>query len=378
MSEKILIVDDDQELLRLIGYALNRAGYQPIAAQDAEVAFRKVRDEEPALVILDVLLPGQSGIDFCKQLRSQAKTLPLPIIMLSARTQVNDKIEGLEAGADEYLTKPISPKEMVARVTALLDRTRRLRQAAGSGGGGKVFGFVGAKGGVGTTTVAINVGLALVQQDRKTIAAELHPQFGSFSVHIGSSANETVQDLTSLSESRLSKQVLRRYLLTDNSGLEILFGPSKGNERLQLDAVWVEDLVSQLSEMAEFVVLDLPNDLSEATEAALLACDLITLVTRPEPDSLASAKRKLDILRTWGIGRGIIEAVIVNHVPLAVGVSVDQVGDQLDCEIAGVVPPAADAFAIAQRRGRPLLQTQPNSAAATRLKQIAEKLAEME
>lgn len=377
MSEKILIVDDDQELLRLIGYALNRAGYQPIAAQDAEAAFRKVRDEEPDLVILDVLLPGQSGIDFCKKLRSQAKTLPLPIIMLSARTQVDDKIEGLEAGADEYLTKPISPKEMVARVGALLDRNRRLRQAAGAAGG-KVLAFLGAKGGVGTTTVAINVSLALVQEDRKTVAVELHPQFGSFAVHIGSSANESVQDLASLSVSRINRQVLRRHLLTDHSGLEVLFGPSKSDERLQLDPSWVEELMSQLSEMAEFVVLDLPNDLSVATEAALLASDLITLVTRPEPDSLTSAKKKLDVLRTWGIGRGRIEAIIVNHVPLAVGVSVDEIGDQLDCEIAGVVPPAADAFAIAQRRSRPLLQTQPQNAAAARLRQIAEKLEEKE
>lgn len=377
MSEKILIVDDDQELLRLIGYALNRAGYQPIAAQNAEAAFRKVQEEDPALVILDVLLPGQSGIEFCKQLRSRAKTLPLPIIMLSARTQVDDKIEGLEAGADEYLTKPISPKEMVARVTALLDRTRRLRQAAVSRHG-KALGFVGAKGGVGTTTVALNVSLALVQQDRKTVAAELRPNFGSFPVHLGFTVDDSMQDLSSLRDSRPSKQVLRRHLMTDHSGLEILFGPSKSSDRLTMDPAWVEDVVAQLSDMAEFVVLDLPTDLDEAAEAALMACELVTLVTRPEPDSLAAAKRKLNVMRSWGIGGGMLEAVIVNHVPLAVGVSVDEIGDRLECEIAAVIPPAADAFAVAQRRGRPLLLAQPKHAAVTRLTQLAEKLVEKE
>ena len=85
MSAKILIVDDDPELLRLIGIALQRAGYEPIAAQNAEQALNKVRVEQPALVILDVMLPGISGIDICRKLRNQTATLSLPIIMLSAK-----------------------------------------------------------------------------------------------------------------------------------------------------------------------------------------------------------------------------------------------------------------------------------------------------
>ena len=149
MSEKILIVDDDANLLRLIGQVLQRAGYQPIAATNGASALQKIRGEQPDLVILDVMLPGMSGIELCKQLRENEETAALPIIMLSALGQVDNTIEGLEAGADEYLSKPINPKELVARVRALLQRTARLRRAQSQdGAGGKVWGFIGAKGGV--------------------------------------------------------------------------------------------------------------------------------------------------------------------------------------------------------------------------------------
>src|SRR5690606_37429407 len=141
MSQKILIVDDDAELLRVMSLTLQRGGYHPVTAPNAEIALEKIRSERPALVILDVMLPRHSGIELCQLLRNDPATATLPIIMLSARTQVDEKIEGLEAGADEYLTKPISPKELNARVKALLERTERLQSHQGVTG--QVLGFMG-------------------------------------------------------------------------------------------------------------------------------------------------------------------------------------------------------------------------------------------
>lgn len=377
MNNKILIVDDDPELLRLIGLSLHRAGYEPVASQNAEDALKKVRSQQPVLVILDVMLPGASGIDLCRQLRSQARTLPLPIIMLSARSQVDDKIEGLEAGADEYLTKPVSPKEMVARVNSLLERTERLRDA-GAPGRGTVLGFLGAKGGVGTTTIALNVAIALAQKDHEVIAVEFRPHFGTFAIQLGHTPQETLSDLLSVDVVRTDERTLRSHLVPDASGIEVLYGPNDGTAWTTIEPDHAQAIIDGLSRMASVVVIDFANDFSPATETALKLCDQVLLVTRPENDSLKAGRKVLDLVRGWGVGRGIVDAIIVNHAPLAIGVNVQSVEELLGCQVLSVVPPAPDAAALVHTRGRPLLITQPNNAAVNKITELATRVMERE
>ncbi len=120
MSAKILIVDDESNLLRLIGYVLQVEGYEIVTAHSGMEALNKIQTEKPDLVILDSTLPDISGLEICQRLRRNSYTVNLPIIMLSAWVELSDKIRGLEAGADEYITKPVDPDELVARVGALL------------------------------------------------------------------------------------------------------------------------------------------------------------------------------------------------------------------------------------------------------------------
>lgn len=377
MTAKILIVDDDPELLRLIGIALQRAGYKPVAAQSAEGALKKLRDENPDLIILDVMLPGVSGIELCRRLRTQSTTSPLPIIMLSARAQVEDKIEGLEAGADDYLTKPISPKEMVARVASHLQRAERLRSAA-LPSRGTVIGILGAKGGVGTTTMALNVALALAINEQEVAAVEFRPHFGTFSVQLGHKPAETLQGLLSDGNAPLDERAIRAHLIADPSGVDVLFGPNNSDAVLTVEPEQAEQLVEGLARLAEIVVIDFANDFSSAMEAALRRCDHVVLVTRPEEDSLIAGRKVLELIGKWGIRRGVVNAVIVNHVQLAVGLNVDHAQEELGCQIIGVIPPAADACAMVHRQGRPLLLAQPNNQAANRIKQVTDRLLEKE
>jgi DNA-binding response OmpR family regulator len=116
---KILAVDDDLELLGLIGFALRQAGYLVIEAGDGVKALAVFEAEQPDLVILDVNLPGMSGFDVCRQIRERAAT---PIMMLTVRSSEEDEVRGLDLGADDYLTKPFSPRTLLARVRALLRR----------------------------------------------------------------------------------------------------------------------------------------------------------------------------------------------------------------------------------------------------------------
>ena len=122
MAATILVVEDEPAIQELIAYNLKQAGHQPLRADNAEQAMNLVQNALPDLVLLDWMLPGLSGIDFARRLRTDKRTRMVPIIMLTARSDEQDKLTGLDAGADDYITKPFSPRELNARIKAVLRR----------------------------------------------------------------------------------------------------------------------------------------------------------------------------------------------------------------------------------------------------------------
>jgi two-component system phosphate regulon response regulator PhoB len=120
----ILAVDDEEDILELVKVNLNREGYRVLCAASGEVALRLTREEHPDLVLLDLMLPGVDGLEVCRSLKSDPVTSRIPIIMLTARSEDADVVVGLELGADDYVTKPFSPRVLVARVKSLLRRRK--------------------------------------------------------------------------------------------------------------------------------------------------------------------------------------------------------------------------------------------------------------
>jgi two-component system alkaline phosphatase synthesis response regulator PhoP len=123
MAQTVLVVDDDREIARLVRAYLEQAGYRALCAYDGATALRTLRTERPDLLILDLMLPDRDGLEIARQLRADPATAALPILMLTARVDDIDRIVGLELGADDYITKPFNPREVVARVRAVLRRT---------------------------------------------------------------------------------------------------------------------------------------------------------------------------------------------------------------------------------------------------------------
>ena len=122
MSAKILIVEDEPAIQELLAFNVEKAGFQASCAGSAERAWQQVRENKPDLILLDWMLPDTSGVVLAKQLRADAGTKAIPIIMLTARGEERDKVAGLESGADDYITKPFSPRELMARIRAVLRR----------------------------------------------------------------------------------------------------------------------------------------------------------------------------------------------------------------------------------------------------------------
>ncbi|SER28243.1 two-component system, OmpR family, phosphate regulon response regulator PhoB [Nitrosomonas sp. Nm51] len=122
MSITVLVVEDEPAIQELISYNLKKSGLTPVSAMNAEQATVMVNNVLPDLILLDWMLPDSSGIEFARQLRRNTRTQSIPIIMLTAKTDLDDKVTGLEAGADDYITKPFSPRELIARIKAVLRR----------------------------------------------------------------------------------------------------------------------------------------------------------------------------------------------------------------------------------------------------------------
>ena len=124
MKAKILVVDDEPEALEILGFKLKEAGYEPLFAKDGTRALQSARDDQPALIVLDLMLPEIDGLEVCKILRRDPTTAMIPILMLTARAAEMDRVVGLELGADDYVTKPFSPRELVLRIKKLLARAK--------------------------------------------------------------------------------------------------------------------------------------------------------------------------------------------------------------------------------------------------------------
>ncbi len=129
MATNVLIVDDEKDLVDLVRYHLEKEGFQCLQASDGLTALRLAQEQRPDLLVLDLMLPGLDGLEICRQLRRDPMTASLPIIMLTAKAAEVDRVVGLEIGADDYLVKPFSPRELVARVKAILRRLKALLRA---------------------------------------------------------------------------------------------------------------------------------------------------------------------------------------------------------------------------------------------------------
>src|SRR3954470_9167715 len=184
---KILVVDDEANVQRLLQYTLKQAGYTVWVAGDGQEALKLWQSEQPGLILLDVSLPKLDGYGVAEKIRAEeGDKSHVPIIMLTSEKEVEQKVRGLRAGADDYLVKPFHQAELLARMRSLL---ARFGPSDGTTLGrpplGKMIAFYGAKGGVGATTVAINTAIALhVEQDRKVCLVDGVLQFGDHRVFL--------------------------------------------------------------------------------------------------------------------------------------------------------------------------------------------------
>uniref|UniRef100_A0A7C1JP18 Response regulator n=1 Tax=Caldilinea aerophila TaxID=133453 RepID=A0A7C1JP18_9CHLR len=371
MPAKILLADDDPMLQKLIANTLKLEHHEVVIAVNGQQALDLIRSEKPDLVILDIMMPVMNGFDVCAELRRHPETETLPVIMLSGLGQVQEKIMGLRAGADEYLTKPIDPRELLTRVEMLLERHRILRQSA-IGKTGRVLSIVGAKGGVGVTTLAVNLAARLAQDGNDVILVEFRPDFGTVATHFNVKTTASLAALRTLEPVAVTEQVVSRLLVKTGSGVRVLCGPQSASEFGPFAPALGGALVARLVAMCDYVVVDLPPRIDEAVELILKSSDQVLLVLEPELTSVIAAGHRLEQLAS--LSDTLTTRVLVVNRQGVMLLSLREIENRLGVTLLDVLPSATDAMSVAVQFGTPLTIYQPKHAYAERIADLARQL----
>jgi pilus assembly protein CpaE len=378
MPAKILIVEDDLESLKLIGLMLQSRGYRIVAARSGLQALHKAVSESPDLVLLDVMMPDMDGYEVARRLRADRRTATIPIIMLTARGHVTDKVAGFEAGADEYLVKPVHLAELVTRIEALLARAARLEPATRVPRG-KSIGFLGCKGGVGTSTLAINLSVALIRgpaSGKQVVLLDAHTGSSSLALQMGLRPQQGLQVLAKRDPRALTVDAILTHVDRHVTGVLVLGGlPDPQGTIQSFTPAHAEAIIRSLSDAVDYVLVDMGTGLGPVNQALLRVLDYVMIVVEPHRVSLLLAQALLAALDALEVGRHRQGVVLVNRAPASTTPSKDTVEEFLQREIVVVIPPAPELAFQSAERGNPMVMMQPESLVAIQFHHLAQHIA---
>jgi pilus assembly protein CpaE len=370
MAEKILVVDDDIDTLKLVGLMLERQGYEIAVASNGNLGLSKATTEKPDLILLDVMMPDIDGYEVTRRLRSDPALAHIPIIMFTAKSMVDDKVAGFEAGVDDYLTKPTHPAELTAHVKAVLARSAQTRATPSEKA--LTIAIVGAKGGVGASTIALNMGVSLQAEGQDVILAEINPGRGSLGLDIGISNPGGLSHLLSRSLKDIHLRSVEGELVSHRSGLRLLLASHSSKETVLEQALpQMEAVISNLAVMCTTLLLELGSGPRPYQKPILQNCDRLLLVVEPIHPAHVIARALIDDLVTSGISRAKMAMALITRERTSLQIPWRQVEAEMGIALAGIISPAPEQAHQAAHSGTPLVLLHPDSLAAEQIHKLA-------
>ncbi|MGD2058734.1 MAG: response regulator [Anaerolineales bacterium] len=373
MAEKVLIIDDDVDTLKLVGLMLERQGYEIAVASNGTIGLNKAAELKPELILLDVMMPDLDGYEVTKRLRSDPGLAHIPIIMFTAKTMVDDKVAGFEAGVDDYLTKPTHPAELTAHVKAVLQRSAQARSAPEANA--QIVAFLGTRSGIGTTTLALNSGINLQSEGYDVIVAELNPGRGSMGLELNLESSSGLSNLLSRSLKDIHLRSVESEMVEHNTGIRLLLSSYHPREtELEQAVPQMEAVVNNLASMCDLLVIDLGAGMKPYIKSILQQVDHIILVVEPVYPSDTIGRALLQDLETSGIPTQKVGLALINRVRTSLQIPWRQVEQDMGVELAGIISPAPEQAHQAAQSGSPLAISYSDNLVGDQLLKLAENI----
>ncbi len=352
MAVMILVVDDSEMNLKLVSIVLQKEGYSVVTALNGDQALRLVEESTPDLAILDVMMPDMDGFELCRRLRHRKNTAHIPIMMLTALNELDERLKAFEIGADDFIAKPFQPKELAARIKVLLRRAAPVVKA-GKDLAGEVTAVFSLRGGVGVSTLATNLSIGLSQiWSQPVTLVDLALVNGMSALMLDLSLRNSWGDLAGIVPEEIDEDVVERVLLEHASGVRVLAAPRRPQEAEVLTEAHVTRVLDRLRQRNHYVLLDLPHDFSAVTLAALDQAERILLLLAPELAAVRCASIALDVFHQLGYPKERFHLVL-NWTFKGKGLPRAEIEKTLGQKLDVVIPFADEALVAALTLGKP-------------------------
>jgi CheY-like chemotaxis protein/MinD-like ATPase involved in chromosome partitioning or flagellar assembly len=363
MTQSILVVDDDSDTLTLIGLTLQRRGFSVKKAQSGPEALNLLHEDLPDLVIADVMMPMMDGYEVCRSIKGDPRTAHLPVVMLTAKAQTSSQLEGFRAGAIDYITKPVHPQELIARITAVLERVKEEAARVGA----DVITVAGAKGGVGATTLAVN--LALAYATRCQVMLLDLEMSGMAAIHLGLSPEHGLSDIAQLETGPTEPEAIEHALTPHTSGLKLLAASD-----VPLEPARAGVLVGHAAMLCDVCLIDLGWGVGQMTRLIAQRSKVFVIALDSDRATLSQATRLLHLLNEANVPAKAVKLVWINRLGIAREIGLTAIRAALSSEPDAIIDSAVEEMYMALEQGRPLVLSYPDHPAAGEIIKLADSL----
>lgn len=375
----ILIVDDNVTSTKMMAMLLKREGYRATTQNSPIKALKWLATpgNRPDMIISDLNMPEMSGHDFVKEVRKDPLNKNMPIIMLTAQSNMAQKVAGFEAGVDDYLVKPVSSTELVLRIKALLARSiaAATSQPATEATTITVFSL---RGGVGTTSLSVNVAIALAQLWKKNVPLlDLSVKNGHCALMLNVKPKNTITQLCERNEEQLEADLIEGVMQTHKSGVKLMPAPLSPIEAELVRATTIEQIWPHFQANYSLVVIDGGSSLSELALAAFDRSNVILLLLAPELASLKAAVDMLQVFQQLDYEPERVELVLNQIIPRS-QLAIKDMEAALRRRIKYTIPHDPNAFVQGINAGHPILESTPPTATGMTIAKLAYDLSPAE
>ncbi len=375
---RVLVIDDDPGILKLVDRTLGTRGYEVFTAANGLEGLNRVQATKPDIVILDKVMPDIDGFEVARRLRREPDFAHIPIVILTGASQLGDKLDAFNAGADDYLTKPFEVDELAARLAALLRRAEAFKAAQSQSldtvDTARLIAVHSLRGGVGCSSLALNLAYGLTNLWRTpTLLMDMVLASGQVALMLNEAIKRSWSDLTAFDSASFDIDALEGILNHHSSGLHFIAAPKDPIDAEEVSSDLLKRATALLKPRYEYMVADLPHDFSDVSLDTLEAAEVILLILAPELVSIRAASVTLNTYGELGFEKEKIR-LILNKTIATSSLNAKQIEEALHHPISLVLPHSPKRFVGAINRGVPLLESHPGDSISAQIEDFAFRL----